>query len=182
METQWYEIKTGKTVGIEFENVMKGVPVGLIPLASVKPSGKTMNTITPISTLPKILAILGCTDHGPCDDGPTATCPHCGAGGRYVYRFLCDDGKIHGAMAGCIQLFPKHPLTDKVATVFEKLRDYEKKKWKCSSWDQEIVDACASLESGSIAVEEWERKVNGSIARRNAWLAKKYGPNQYRRR
>lgn len=34
--------------------------------------------------LPKIIRFMYETDGGPCDDGPTAVCPHCGADGRYI--------------------------------------------------------------------------------------------------
>lgn len=140
-----------------------------------------MHTIAPTSTLPKILAILGCDDHGPCDDGATASCPHCGADGRYVYHFLCDDGKVHGAMAGCIQLFPKHPLTNKIKTVFEKKRDYDKKKWKLAEWDQTVIDACGGLQTQAITTTEWERRVKHAFDHRAAYLNRKYGANRYRR-
>jgi hypothetical protein len=140
-----------------------------------------MNTITPTTALPKILAILDCVDHGPCDPEPTAVCPHCGADGRYVYHFLCEDGKVHGAMKGCIQLFPHHKLTSKIQAVFAKQRDYEKKKWKLASWDQEVIDACGALQSQTISVQDWERRVNDAFNRRNAYLAQKY-PGRFGRR
>lgn len=139
-----------------------------------------MNDIQPTSTLPKILAVLDREDHGSCEDGASAICPHCGAEGRYIFRFVCADGKIHGAMSGCIQLFPKHRLTDKVMAVFEKRDRYEKAKWVLPSWDQAVVGACYDLGAGKIDLPAWESIVRNAFAKRDAYHLNKHGASGFR--
>jgi hypothetical protein len=34
-----------------------------------------------------------------------ASCPHCGAQGKRIHRFVTADGKTHGAMSGCYKKF-----------------------------------------------------------------------------
>ena len=76
----------------------------------------------PLASYPRIIAFTGTHDGGPCDDGPTAVCPHCGADGRYVHFFRCDDGREYGAMSGCLELFPVSP----VARIQKRLMDKER--------------------------------------------------------
>lgn len=141
-----------------------------------------MKTLTPTSTLPKIIAIVDCEDHGPCDPDPSAYCPHCGAGGRYILRFICEDGKVHGAMKGCIQLYPRHQFTSKVEAVFAKERQYRKNKWNLPSWDQNIINACHSLGAGQITLAQWESTVRSEFAKRDQFIQRKYGGMRFSRR
>jgi hypothetical protein len=134
-----------------------------------------MNVLTPTSTLPKIITVLGVKDCGPCDPEPTGVCPHCGADGRYIYSFLCEDGTVRGAMKGCIQLFPRHPLAFKVQGVFKKQVDYAKKKWKLASWDSAVIEATGDLEARRISLAEWEGRVRNAFAQRDAYLARRFG-------
>lgn len=63
--------------------------------------------LKPTQTLPAIVVITGMKDFGPSDGEGSATCPHCGANGRYVWTFICADGSHRGAMRGYLQLFPQ---------------------------------------------------------------------------
>ena len=134
-----------------------------------------MNEQKPISSLPRIITVLAKKDHGPCDGGATAVCPHCGADGRYVYTFLCEDGSRRGAMAGCIKLFPRHPLCYKVQGIFDKVAEYSRKHFKPASWDLAVLDAVAALNAGQINVAEWEHRVNNAFAQRQRYLERRYG-------
>lgn len=133
-----------------------------------------MRTITPTSTLPKIITVLGVQDCGPCDPEPTGVCPHCGTDGRYIYTFLCEDGTRRGAMKGCIQLFPRHPLAMKVQGVFKKQLDYTKKQWKLATWDQMVIDATGDLEAKRINLAEWENRVRSAFFQRDAYLKRRF--------
>jgi hypothetical protein len=133
-----------------------------------------MNQLPTISALPKIITVLAVTDCGPCDPEPTGVCPHCGAGGRYIYSFLCEDGVVRGAMKGCIQLFPRHPFALKVQGVLKKQLDYSKKQWKLASWDQAIIDATHELEIKKINIGEWESRVRTAFAQRDAYLKRRF--------
>lgn len=103
--------------------------------------------------LPKIIAFTGTHDGGPCDDGPTAVCPHCGADGRYVHFFITEDGVERGAMSGCIELFPVSP----VAKIQRKLRDKERelqrkygKDAHLNSWQTKMLDSIRIYQEGGM--------------------------------
>lgn len=59
-----------------------------------------------VQGLPRIIRYDHVDDSG---EYGNATCPHCGAKGRYVHHFLTDEGP-RAAMAGCIKLFPTSPV------------------------------------------------------------------------
>jgi hypothetical protein len=63
---------------------------------------------TYVETYMQVARITSRADFGPVGDGEpgSATCPHCGAWGRYVYGFTTVDGEHHGAMAGCVEVWP----------------------------------------------------------------------------
>lgn len=111
------------------------------------------------NNLPKIVVVLGVTDHGPCDMGATAICPHCGAEGRYVYRFMCDDGTTRGAMRGCISKYPRHPFAEESRRILDKEQDYKLKGWQLPSWDREIKEAIFAFAEGDISEQEAEGRV-----------------------
>jgi hypothetical protein len=137
-----------------------------------KPKSRTMKTT---EALPKIIAIVGIEDHGPCDPEPTASCPHCGADGRYIYHFICEDGSHRGAMAGCLKLFPKHQFAEKVQGVFKKSLEARKSGRRLASWDEDVLKATEMLESGAIQQREWEARLSGAFYRRAAYLKNRYG-------
>jgi hypothetical protein len=90
-----------------------------------------------ISTFPKIIRFTGTTDSG---DFGNATCPHCGALGRYVIHFLTEKGN-GGAMAGCVKLFPVSQVALEEKRLREKQEDYEKKGWKLNKLDSAALEA-----------------------------------------
>ena len=69
--------------------------------------------------LPRVIEVLEVIDCGP---GPSASCPHCGADGRYITRFRCDDGTTRGAMSGCFKLFLPRERLRRVGQRAEPLR------------------------------------------------------------
>lgn len=138
--------------------------------------------------LPAVVAVLGVKDHGPCEDGEgSARCPHCGAAGRYVITFICEDGSRRGAMRGCFQLFPasNSPVARLVQEAFERQRDAASARpaRALASWWREMVEAADRLERGIDAVEAFRAAVNGAEGRRQAWLRRNgYGSSWGARR
>ena len=134
------------------------------------------------STLPKRVLTLRTIDCGPMEEGdyePTGICPHCGAGGRWIHVFLCDDGLIYGAMSGCIKLFGEGPKT-KLAIMGEKAIEKEKasardleyrgKKTPVAKWFTAVLDALRDLELGTITLEEAEKNGKTEYFKRAEWL------------
>lgn len=123
---------------------------------------------TTLASLPKIVAILSTTDAG---EFGAATCPHCGADGRYVKTFKCDDGTTRGAMAGCIRLFPISPLAEEHSKIQDKVR----KGTKLNGWDTKKLAAIEAVLAGSSTEAEAIEVVRAQNFSRNAWMAQKFG-------
>jgi len=133
------------------------------------------------STLPKRLLTFRTIDCGPMDKDfpePTGNCPHCGADGRWIHVFLCDDGLIYGAMSGCIKLFGEAPKS-KLSIMAEKAMDKEKEmirnnekggKKTIAKWFSTVLDALRDLELGKITLEEAEKIGGTEYVKRNTWL------------
>ncbi len=131
------------------------------------------------SSLPRRIVTLRVEDHGPSDFGDgSANCPHCNARGRYVHIFLCDDGTTHGAMSGCIKLFPhmKTALSIMAQAGHDKLqeaRDLSKPEPKLASWFKDVFDGIDDFESGAITLGELEAIGTRQYQRRATWLDRK---------
>lgn len=123
--------------------------------------------------LPKILAVLACDDHGACDPEPTAVCPHCGADGRYVYTFLCDDGTTRGAMKGCIKLFPRSPAAGQCEKALAKQSLASRGKGYASKWDERILTAIDQLRAGTLEIRTLEAICEGIVREKKAWMRSK---------
>jgi hypothetical protein len=123
--------------------------------------------------LPKIVAVLAKDDHGPCDAGATAVCPHCGADGRYVYTFLCDDGTTRGAMAGCIKLFPRSIAADECEKALAKSCAARGGKGYLSRWDERMLNAIEQLQNGAIDCRTLEAIAQGIKMEKRNWMRSK---------
>lgn len=114
----------------------------------------TFRAISPTTTLPTITRFISLTDHGPCDDGePSAHCPHCGAGGRYIWTFQCDDGTTRGAMKGCVQLFRVSPIATIDQKLTARLEDLKKRFGPAShlnGFDQKQRDVLTAFYDGQL--------------------------------
>lgn len=127
------------------------------------------------ANLPKIVAVLGIQDNGPCEGGASAICPHCGAEGRYVYSFLCDDGTRRGAMRGCFSKFPRHRFAVESARILDKEADYKKKGWSLPTWDRDMLDAILKFADGVLPEAEAEAAIRAAKTRRDAYKRRRSG-------
>lgn len=90
-----------------------------------------------LGSLPRIVRFLGTDDCGP----GGASCPHCGATGRYVIHFQVEDGRRLGAMRGCVQLFPVTELARQHGYFKTKESRYaaQRPPWKLNARDTEAL-------------------------------------------
>lgn len=95
-----------------------------------------------VAALPRIVRFVGK------DDAPGARCPHCGAEGRYVFRFQVADGRFLGAMRGCVQLFPVAPIAREEERLRDKAKRYEEQGWKLNRADSAALDAIEAFYQG----------------------------------
>src|SRR5690349_17478487 len=90
------------------------------------------------ANLPEVVEIITIDDAG---EGGAASCPHCGAIGRYVYHFTASDGQHYAAMRGCFSHFPKSRFAGRMAELLRKEIDAKKRGRQLASWDIEIMGA-----------------------------------------
>lgn len=126
----------------------------------------------PYAHLPRVLYV---TDRSDAGEYGAALCPHCGAEGRYIYHFVCEDGTERGAMAGCFKQFPQHPFATKAAALIAKQADYREKGWALPSWDEAILDAIHAFGAQSISEQEAQDRIRAAERTRDAYRARRYG-------
>lgn len=126
-----------------------------------------MADTTAIQSLPRVLYVKHRTDAG---EFGAATCPHCGADGRYVIHFVCEGGIERAAMAGCFKLFPKSALADESLKILERKADREKQGRSLASWDLRKWEAIEQVAAGTMTVDEAQRIIRAENLRRREWL------------
>ena len=122
--------------------------------------------------LPAIICIERVEDNGPVEDS-SATCPHCGAQGRYIFWFKCDDGTQRGAMKGCLSKFKMHRFAKIASDILYKQRENERKGWKMASWDVSVMDAIEAFARGEISESDVECEMNKAGRAKAAYMARK---------
>ena len=117
-------------------------------------------------TLPRIVRFLGT------DDSPDSSCPHCGSTGRYIHRFIVEDGRTLAAMSGCVKLFPCSMVAIEEQRLRKKQADRMKKGWALGRPDQNALDAIDRFYAGVLD----ERAALATVR-----SAKNYNQSRYRR-
>lgn len=123
-------------------------------------------------TLPRIIAYDSFYDSG---EYGNATCPHCGADGRYVWTFHCADGTKRGAMAGCIKLFKVSPIATEHKKLLERKAEREKTGGKLASWDVAKLEAITGLVDGTVTEGDCLRTIEVENAKRSRWIEGRNG-------
>jgi hypothetical protein len=95
-------------------------------------------------SLPRIVRFVGT------DDCPDSACPHCGCRGRFIHRFVVEDGRTLAAMSGCVKLFPSSRIAHEEARLRKKAADRAKKGWKLNRGDLEALEAIEQFYAGTI--------------------------------
>lgn len=145
-------------------------------------SAQVFPAISPSAKLPAVVAVIEERDYGPSDGEGSANCPHCGALGRYVIIFICEDGSKRGAMRGCFKLFPgsNSPAARLVQEAFTRQRQAKADRKTLASWWADMIAAAETLSRGPEAVQAFLGAVNAAESRRQAWLSRK-GFGRFRR-
>ena len=97
-----------------------------------------MNAAT---SLPRIVRFLDTLD------APDSRCPHCGATGRFILRFVVDGGQTLGAMRGCVKLFPVSPVATEELRLRQKLASYRRRFGVSATLNQRDTAALDAIES-----------------------------------
>lgn len=115
-----------------------------------------------IEQLPRIVRFIGT------DDCPDSSCPHCGSTGRYIHRFIVEDGRTLAAMSGCVKLFPVSRVAAEEQRLVKKLADFKKRGWNLGRNDREALDAIARFyakeidERRALSIVDLAKRVNQS--------------------
>ncbi len=130
--------------------------------------------VNPYANLPRVVQIIDLEDHG---EFGAASCPHCGAEGRYIYRFICEGSpdEIRGAMKGCFAHFPKHPFVAKDQAIREKERECARTGRQLASWDIEIRDAITAYVNGTISETQATQRIRTAEYGRDCYLRRRFG-------
>jgi hypothetical protein len=131
-----------------------------------------MTTVGIYTDLPQVVAIIGKSDSG---EYGNATCPHCGAEGRYVYHFLCADGTTRGAMAGCFTKFPKHRFVAIHKRILDKKQEYARNNWNLPTWDATMLKAIEDFGNGLIAEHQADAIINDASRQSAAYRQRRFG-------
>ena len=102
-------------------------------------------------------------------EGDPDLCPHCGAKGRYIYWFVCEDGHKYGAMSGCVKLFPWH----RFAHEHKRILDKQRTKKKLCSWDEDMKAAIEKYASGEIGEREADNLIRAAKRTRESWMKRR---------
>ena len=125
------------------------------------------------ANMPRITFLKSMKDYG---EYGAAECPHCGAKGRYVYEFICDDGSNRGAMRICFSRWPQHYFVREQLRIEEKSSRFEAQGWgRLSEWDTAPLEAIQKFARGEITEAEAEKIVDAASQKRAAYAKSKYG-------
>jgi hypothetical protein len=119
-----------------------------------------------VTSLPRVVAVTEIHDAGP----GGASCPHCGAIGRYVIGFVTEDGEKGGAMRGCWKLFPKGEFVELTYQLIQKQMDADEKGKKLATWDNEMLAALDGLENGRIGPDAARETIRQALLRKKNWM------------
>lgn len=115
-----------------------------------------------LASLPRIVRFLET------QDCPGASCPHCGATGRFILRFVVSDGRTLGAMRGCVQLFPVSQIAREEERLARKAKQYAQRGWSLNRADTEAVDAIEAFYAGTLTERDALSAVRSAKARNTA--------------
>lgn len=123
--------------------------------------------MTTTTSLPRIVRFVSRYDSG---EFGNATCPHCGAQGRYVETFLCDDGTERGAMAGCIKRFPVSKIATEERSIRERQVERERDGRTLASWDRVKAEKIAAYYAGDLTEGQCLAWIADENAKRSEWM------------
>lgn len=105
-------------------------------------------------------------------DCGNASCPHCGAEGRYIYKWE-ENGKTKSAMAGCYKALTGKLEKGEDTRYFEILAEKQTKGKELNGWDKNIIRLQGYLAENKYSKEWVEMKIREVLSNRKQYLAKK---------
>jgi hypothetical protein len=120
-----------------------------------------------VTSLPRIMRYLDSVS----SEG--SQCPHCGADGRTIHRFVCEDGTTRGAMSGCVKLYPISPLAREAMTLDRKIKGYVKRGLNLASWDQDKATALGEFYAGFITEAQALAAIRGANTRASIYRTRR---------
>ncbi len=122
----------------------------------------------------KSFQFLGVNDYGSPMDGDGTICPHCGAEGRYVYKWA-EFGEIHAAMAGCYKALTGHIKMNDMDAFMKILSEKQAKNKPLNTWQKTVVRMNEFIEQGKFSPEWCESKIWEAVREQKRFAAQKWG-------
>lgn len=124
-------------------------------------------------SLPRIVRFHGTSHSGPGE----AVCPHCGARGSVVHSFEVEDGRLMGAMSGCVKLFPVSPIAREHMRIQKKLDDQRKRGLRVglNRWDGAALKAIEDFYAGTLTEQDAVRRIESERKSAAAWRRGRFG-------
>lgn len=110
--------------------------------------------------------------HQVVDHGEGASCPHCGAEGRYIYSWE-QDGVRYAAMAGCYKRLTGKLSKGDDVRFWELLHEKQSRKKLLNGWEKRALSLRDSAQSGKVTPEWAEAKIRTILSERKQYLARK---------
>jgi hypothetical protein len=107
------------------------------------------------------------------DGGEHASCPHCGAEGRWIYHWL-EYGETRAAMAGCYEMATGKIKKGDLEKVHVLIAQKLSKKKPLNGWERGIL-RLEQFKADAKYPPEWcDQKINEILSQRKIYLAKKW--------
>lgn len=106
------------------------------------------------------------------DGGTGASCPHCGAEGRWIYTWE-QDGVTRSAMAGCYKALTGQLSKGDDTRYFELLAEKQAKGKPLNGWDTNVLRLQKFMQDGKYAKDWCEMKIREVLRQRKQYLATK---------
>jgi hypothetical protein len=118
------------------------------------------------STLPFVWECIN--DTGP-ESG--ATCPHCGAEGRYIYNWF-EFGERRAAMAGCFEAMTGRIKKCDKTRVMLLIAKKQSRNKPLNGWERSILRMEQFKSAGKYPAEWCDQKISETLSQRKSFLAK----------
>lgn len=107
------------------------------------------------------------------DTGPSsgASCPHCGAEGRYIYNWF-EFGERRAAMAGCYEALTGRIKKGDKDRVMELISKKQSRNKPLNGWERSILRMEQFKADGKFPSEWCDQKINETLSQRKQYLAK----------
>lgn len=105
------------------------------------------------------------------EDCGEASCPHCGADGRYIYHWS-EYGQVKAAMAGCYQTLTGKVEKGDYEKVMESIAKKQSRNKSLNGWERTILRMQQFKMEGKYSIDWCESKITEALSIRKSFISK----------